>query len=258
MGAAKKSTWIGGTVFVGLVVVVAAYFLAISPNLATASQTRTEVQSTQQSNDLLQLKLVKLKADFAKLPDYKSQLDALRGQIPTTAHMADYLRDVSTIAAAHSVTITALTPSVAQSVVPAAAAAVPAPAATTTSNSPDAVTTPTVAGPAVASAGFGGLIAIPITFTIIGTYDNAVAFLSDVQNATPRLLLVSGLTGTAQKDAPASAGRPATVVGDIELAVTGFTYVLPDVTAVPAPAATPPALPGAVAGKNPLVPAAGK
>jgi Tfp pilus assembly protein PilO len=267
MGGAKKSTWIGGTVFVALIIMVATYFLAVAPALATASDTRAEVASTQQSNDLLQLKITKLAADFAKLPEYKADLAAVRVQIPTNADLSGYLRQLDAIAVAHSVTLTAVGPSVAQTVVPAvpAAAAAPAPVAAPTAEASaapaaDAAGTAAATAPA-ANAGPVGFAAIPFTMTVVGTYDNALAFLSDLQNATPRLFLVTGLAGTSQPKADASGGRPATAIGDLELMVTGFTYALTDPSAVPPatdPAAAAPVLPGAAAGKNPLVPLGGK
>ena len=266
MGGAKRSTWIGGTVFVALIIMVATYFLAVAPALATATDTRAEVASTQQSNDLLQLKTTKLAAEFAKLPEYKANLAAVRVQIPTNADLSGYLRQLDAIAVAHSVTLTAVGPSVAQRVVPAvpAAAAAPAPVAAPTaeaSAAPAADAAATSAAAPAANAGPVGFAAIPFTMTVVGTYDNALAFLSDLQNATPRLFLVTALTGTSQPKADASGGRPATAIGDLELVVTGFTYALTDPSAVPAatdPAAKAPVLPGAVPGKNPLVPLGGK
>jgi hypothetical protein len=111
-------------------------------------------------------------------------------------------------------------------------------------------------GPAVPA----GLTAIPITITVVGTYDNTQAFLYDLQNATPRVFLVSGFTGTSQKETAASAGRPAMNLGDQELVISGFTYVLPDLTTpVPVdPGVAPAPLPGVVPGKNPLVPVDGR
>ena len=266
MGGAKRSTWIGGTVFAALVILAATYFLAVSPMLATASDTRAEVASTQLSNDLLQLKIKKLAADFAKLPEYKADLAAIRVQIPVGADLSGYLRQLDTIAVAHSVTVTAVGPSPAQTVVPAvpavapAAAAAPTPAPTATVSAAPAAGASAAAAPA-ANAAPVGFAAIPFTLTVVGTYDNALAFLSDLQNATPRLFLVTGLTGTSQPKAEASGGKPATALGDVELKVDGFTYVLTDPSAVPAvaaPATPAPALPGAVAGKNPLIPLGGK
>ncbi|CAN5115968.1 hypothetical protein BH11ACT1_BH11ACT1_13750 [soil metagenome] len=266
MGGAKRSTWIGGTVFAALVIMAATYFLAVSPMLATASDTRAEVASTQQSNELLQLKIKKLAADFAKLPEYKADLAAIRVQIPVGADLSGYLRQIDAIAVAHSVTVTAVAPSPAQAVVPAvpavapAAATAPTPAPTASASATPAAGASAAVAPA-ANAAPVGFAAIPFTMTIVGTYDNALAFLSDLQNATPRLYLVTGLTGTSQPKADASGGKPATALGDIELKVDGFTYVLTDPSAVPAvaaPATQAPALPGAVAGKNPLIPLGGK
>jgi len=267
MGGAKRSTWVGGAVFVALIMLVATYFLAVSPALATASETRAEVEATNQSNVALQSKIDQLAADFAKIGDYKAELAAIRVQIPTTADLSGYLRQLDSIAVAHSVTLTAVNPAVAQTVIPAvpAAAAAPAPApaptaAASTAPAADATATGAAAAPA-ASAAPVGFAAIPFTMTVVGTYDNALAFLSDLQNATPRLFLVTGLTGTSQLKAEATAGRPATAIGDIELMITGLAYALTDPYTVPAaadPTAAAPALPGAVAGKNPLIPLGGK
>ncbi len=39
---------------------------------------------------------------------------------------------------------------------------------------------------------------------------------------------MTGLDGSAQKAAEASAGRPATAAGDLELNITGYLWALPD------------------------------
>ncbi|QHT55832.1 hypothetical protein GXP71_06890 [Cellulomonas sp. H30R-01] len=267
MSGAKKSTWIGGTVFIGLVMAVAAWFLAISPTLAAAAELRTEAQQTREQNDLLDLRVKKLAADFAKLPEYRAQLDALRTQIPVEANLAAYIRELDAIAVAHSVTLVGVSPSTAQAVVvapPAAAPAaetpageVPAEGSTEATGATDG--TGATAAPEQAAGAPAGFAAIPFSITALGTYDNVIAFLSDIQNATPRLFLVTGLVGTAQDQADAGAGRPATAPGDLELIISGQTYVLPDALAVPpTEEAAPPALPGAVPGKNPLLPIPGQ
>lgn len=270
MSGAKRSTWVGGTVFVALLIMAASYFLAISPTLATASDTRAQVQATEQSNQALQAKLTKLQVDFAKLPEYKADLAAIRVQIPTTADLSGYLRQLDTVAVAHSVTVTAVTPSAPQAVVPAVAVA--ATPAATTAATPTATATaealpeapsgvPAAQLVPAAAANVDGFAAIQLALTVVGTYDNALAFLNDVQNATPRLFLVTSLAGSSQPKSDATGGRPATALGDVELTITGFAYALTDPTAIPAvvdPAAAAPALPVAVAGKNPLIPLGGK
>ncbi len=258
MGGAKKSTWIGGTVFIGLVIAAAAWFFAISPTMAAASEIRAEAENTRQQNELLELRVTQLKADFERLPEFKAELASIQQQIPTDAMLSEYLRQLDAIAVAHSVTLTAVTPSIPQSVV-LAVPAVTAPVAEPTEPGEESAE---VAAEPVAPAGANGptgFTAIPLSVTALGTYDNTIAFLHDLQNSTQRLFLVTGFVGTAQSQQDASSGRPATAVGDQELVITGYTYALPDALAVPAvadPAAVPPALPGAVPGKNPLVPVA--
>ena len=119
------------------------------------------------------------------------------------------------------------------------------------------------AAPAAVAGANGptGFTAIPISITALGTYDNTLAFLNDLQNSTQRLFLVTGFTSTSQDQADASSGKPATAPGDQELIITGYAYALPDGLAVPEtvdPAAAPPVLPGAVPGKNPLLPVPGR
>jgi len=233
--------------------------------MSAAAELRDQAAVTREQNTILETKLAKLKADFEKLPEYKAQLAVLQQQIPTSAMLSDYLRQLDAIAVAHSVTITTLSPSTPQAVVVAAPAVVaPVPEETPAAEGEPATegetTTTEVVPPAPVGGAPLGFTAIPFAITVVGTYDNTNAFLYDLQNVTTRLFLVSGFTGTAQEEAQASAGKPATAVGDQELAITGFTYVLPDALGVPAPVdpnAAPPALPGAVPGKNPLVPITG-
>lgn len=263
MDGAKKSTWVGGTVFVAILILAAAWFLAVSPTVSAAADLRSQAEQASQQNELLEMQVAQLKADFANLPQYKEQLAAIQTQIPTDAKLADYLRQLDQIAVAHSVTLTSISPSTPAPVVVEAAPVAPAPPADATGAAPtDGATTapaavPAAAAPAGAPAGF---MSIGFSITALGTYDNTEAFLYDMQRSTPRLFLVTTVVGTAQVEQPASGGRPATQVGDQELVISGVTYMLPDMLAVPpvvdpnAPTAVPPA---AVPGKNPLVPISG-
>lgn len=273
MTGAKRSTWIGGTVFVAVVIAVATWFLFVSPTLASAADVRSQAEQTRQQNELLSMKVTKLKADFAKLPEYKAQLAELQKQIPLGADLSAYFLQINKIAEAHSVTITSIAPDTPQTVKLAPA---PKPATASSDSSADGSTDSSSASPSPspsASSGASGasttegkaptvpdgFVAIPFSVTVLGKYADTVAFLHDVQRGTDRLFLVSGLTGTAQKDAAASSGKPATHEGDQELQISGFTYVLnPDLASVvvtaPTPAPTKPALPKPPSSKNPLVP----
>jgi Tfp pilus assembly protein PilO len=264
--AAKKGTWIGGTAFVACALAAGTWFLAVHPTLSDAAGLRAQTEQVNQSNDLLQKKITKLAADFQKLPQYQQQLDQLRTQVPTTGQLTDYVRQVDQIAAAHTVVVTNMGPGSAKLFVLAQGAAPVAPApAASPSATPSATPTTDGTGATATTSGAAsgvpaGMVAIPMSITVVGTYDNTLAFLSDLQTATPRLFLVSSVNATAQKEQPAGGGRPATHKGDQELIITGSLYVLPDPTAgsAPAPSQTPTPLPAPIPGKNPLVPVAGQ
>jgi len=259
MGGAKRSTWIGGTVFLGLVVVAAAWLLAVSPKLTEASETREEAVLAEEQNALMELKILKLQADYAKLPEYKAQLAALQEGIPTEVKVADYLRELDAIGTARGVTITAVTPSSPERVEIAQPAVAQAPTTDSGTQDEAAVASSTEAPSSAAPPGF---TAIPVSISVLGTYDATLWFLDDLQRATKRLLVVSGISGSSLDAQEAGGGKPATAVGDQELVITGYVYVLPDGLSVPEGLDVPegdepavPPLPAPVPGKNPLLPA---
>ena len=249
--AAKKSTWVAGAGVVAAGAVVGTWFLGIGPTLSAAADLRAQTESTEQQNAVLQAKLVTLQQDFAKLPQYKADLADLQVGIPTDLELGPYLDQLDAFAAAHGVTVIEVTPQAPQSIGTAAAASAPtsggsatdgataAPSDTTTeapaadgeaTDSSGATADTTAAGgegTAAVPAGLADLIAVPVSFTVLGSFPGAVSFLHDVQESSSRLMLVSGITGLGQGDEEASGGRPATHRGDIELAVSGFLYVLP-------------------------------
>ncbi|HEY3438349.1 MAG TPA: hypothetical protein VGK35_11750 [Actinotalea sp.] len=276
--APRATGWILGTIVVALLLGIGSWFLAISPVMTATAEAQDQASTTRDANTLLRTKIAHLKEQFTHLDEYKAELAGLQTQIPTAAQVSAYLREVQALATARSVLITGTTSELGQTVVPAEPV-VAAPA--TDASKPDVTagvsSTPSPSPSAGATAGAGttagsagakaaasavpdGFVAIPMSITVLGTYENVVAFVGDLQNSTARLMLVTGFTGTAQDEAEASGGRPATAVGDLELVVTGYTYVLADPLATPTiPAVTvaPAPLPAPVPGKNPLIPVGG-
>jgi Tfp pilus assembly protein PilO len=262
MPNAKASGWVGGTAIVAVVILIASWFFVISPKLSAAQEDRAQTETVKQHNDVLSTQLATLKKQAAALETTRSDLAALRKQIPTSAQLTDYLRTLSDLAMTHSVVITSLLPDVALPFVaaPGVAAAAPKPKPTATAAAGAAAeptdtataTTPTAVG------GVPGLAAIPVSITVVGTYPNILGFLGDLQSKTDRLFLVTGLSATAQQKTAAGNGRPATALGDLELKIDGFAYVLRDLRGVDP--VTPPvtgSLPVPDPAKNPYVPLAG-
>ncbi|HWJ84335.1 MAG TPA: hypothetical protein VNR62_02845 [Cellulomonas sp.] len=231
MTGAKRSTWIGGIAVLAVVLMAASWLLLISPALASASETQDQATAAEQQNDILELQVAKLQADFKKIDEYRDQLAKARAQLPSDADLATYVRELNAMAEKRDVTILSITPSSPQPLT-LAAAPTPAPAATD-----GAATEPTdgaSAAPSAADAAQAGataaaatIVTIPVSLDVIGSFSDTQSFLHDLQYSKQRLFLVDGLNGTSQAKAAAGAGRPATAAGDQELVITGFTYVLP-------------------------------
>ena len=251
MTTPKAGGWIAGTAVAALVIIVAAWFLAISPTLTTASETRTQVDTQLSQNSEAQVKIANLKTQFAKLDATKAELAALQLQIPTSADLAVYTQQLAAIAAAHSVTVIAITVSPAAPVIPFAPVAAPAATASGSATADPAAPAP------VAHIGIAGFYSLPTTVDVIGTYPNVLAFLQDLQTGTQRLFAVSNLAGTSLTKADANSGTPAIAAGDLEIVVTGALYVFVDSaakTAAPVVPATPLTLPVPNPATNPFKP----
>lgn len=272
MSGSKTASWITGTVVLALLLVAGGWFLLIGPVFATAGETRLQAQSVRESNEALAQRITQLAKQFENLDQYKAELAALRAQVPTAAQQSEYLRELQTIADANGVTLTTLTPSTPTAFAPAGQVAAP-PAedaemsgAGVSADGGAEASTEAVADPATQSAAPAGaavpagMAAVQLSITAVGSYDGVLAFVNALQTGTTRLFLLTDVQGTSQADAEAGAGRPATAVGDLEVQLTGMVFVLPDNTAPAAPVdpeAPAPALPGAVPGKNPMVPLGG-
>ncbi len=270
-GAAKKRTWIGGTAFVAVVLIAMAWFLLVSPVLATAAETRDQTESTEAQNAALQKKVNELKADFANLDQYKAELATIATQITPALDLAPYIRQIDELALANEVVVLEMTPQTPYLVTLAEApttgagsgGAVSTEAAPSPSPSPSATAGPgatdgATAAPAPAKVEApAGMTAVPVTITVVGPYAGTVSFLEAIQKTT-RLFLVGGLSGTTQNQQQANGGRPATELGDLELKIEGFLYVMPSLGSTPDPTGEPTTRPMPPAtDRNPVTPIEG-
>jgi Tfp pilus assembly protein PilO len=230
----SAKVWIGGTAFVAVLLLVAAWFLVISPVTARAAEDQMAADSQHEQNDLMELEIAKLAEQFTQLDTFRARLAELRLQMPVTGDGASISRELESLAAAAGVTITALAPSVPQVFVPAVApdattdAAAPAAEPADAGQGADAEGVDGTAGASADPVGIAGFYAIPISLTSVGSYESSVAFLRSVQVDASRLYLVSSINAVTQDAAGASAGRPATNAGDVEITMTGFAYILTD------------------------------
>jgi len=239
MGA-RLSTWIGGTAVVAVLILLAAWFLLLSPLREDAASVRAQVDTAEQQNDLLELQVAGLRADFAKLPEYKAELETLRVGVPRALDSSPLLRELDALAAASGVQLLDVAFMAPMEVVPAGAAAAapaPAPVEGAADETVDGVA-PVPAAPAGPTAP-RGLVGVDLNLTVSGNPDAVGAFFTGLQDGSSRLLLVTGFDLARQDAQGASDGQAAVVAGDLRAAVRGTVYVLPSRTAAADPAAAP-------------------
>ncbi len=214
----RTRAWSAGVAVGCLLLVVAAWLLAISPKRAEAADLRDQLVAQQATNDQTRLRTQQLKAQYAELPARQAELRVVARQLPAATQLASIVRTVTTMATSSGVSLRSVTPTLPETAVVAAAQAAGQ-----------------AAGPAVTP--------LSTKLVVAGDYASVTLFLQKLQAAAPsprgttmeRAFLVqavnvapdAGTTGDA-------AGR-----GRVVLTVTGQFFVMhltpvPTSTVVPA------------------------
>lgn len=231
MGTNKRITWVVGTAFLALVLFAGAWFLLIGPNIDATAEARQSTEDTLAQNEVQTRRLATLKEQFADLDTYRAELAAIRTQLPVEDGLPALLRELDGLATGSGVTIVGVAPSIPEVFF----AATPVEVATTEEAPADGDATEETAAEEVAPAepepvGVNGLVAIPVSMTVLGSYDATVDFVEGLQTRMERLFVVTAFTAEGQEEKEASGGKPATREGDVELIITGVVYVLQDAT----------------------------
>jgi|SRR5665647_123465 len=263
MGRSKSSPWIVGTILLCLVLFGGAWLLVIAPKFDDVEDVELQTAAVIQQNDLLRAANMALSEQASNLDAYKAELADVRTQIPTDAELADLLRALAGIAEGTGVTIVSVGAGDATVLAPVVSTMAPevAPAAEPVPDDGAEPADEGAAGDAVTpepteATGIEGFVFIPLTLDVLGQADAVRAFVAALQTGLDRLLLVDSLTATAQSAVEADGGRPATAIGDIELTLTAYAYVLVDVGASvdDVIADADQALPAPSADQNPFAP----
>lgn len=213
MKKSASTPWVMGTVAVSAAVLAIAWFLAIAPQLDQATLAQDQAAEESSRNDLLEVTIAQLEADFANIEEFRATLAGLQSQVPATLDQAAFNRELANVSLGSGAFVVDVTTSTA------------VPLTTSLASVPGA---PVDAVPA-------GLHAVPMTVTVLGNPVAALDYVTLLQTGTSRLFLASGISLTGQDEAGASGGRPATAKGDAEIVITGYVYVL-DPGAAPAAA----------------------
>ncbi|MBI4941631.1 MAG: type 4a pilus biogenesis protein PilO [Actinobacteria bacterium] len=220
MLTSRTARWVAGTTLLCVALLGLSWLLLVSPQRTEAAELRDQNAATQSQNDLLEVKIAQLRAQFAKLPESQAELASILAQMPPDAGMPRLVRDLDAMSESTGVTLSSVTPGPAVSVrsgttVPGAAAAAPTAAATAAAAAGTAVDGSTV-------------VAIPVTVAIDGDYFQTVAFLKQLQTQMPRAFLVTAV----QMSAGSAGGADASATGgNVAVTITGKVFALPGMSA---------------------------
>jgi Tfp pilus assembly protein PilO len=219
--------WVLGAVLLMSVVALMGWSLGISPMLSESRDATAERVAVEAQNTSYELQLATLKQQFESIDGLRVDLADLRQAVPQGANIPQFVGQLDSIALQNTVALTTITVSDAQSYAAALAttaapeAAPPAEGAVAASPpAEDAAAAGATAdaavpvAPVVAPA--DNLIAVPISLSVEGGYQNVLDFISGLQQGE-RLVTVTafGTTATAE-DAP----------GMVTGTITALIYVL--------------------------------
>ncbi len=229
--AGQSRWWIAGGVLVAVLLAAGSWLMLIGPKLDDADSVRAQAQSASDQNTVLQIKVNKLRADSASMPDLLRQLDTLHAQLPTSSGLDAFTRQLSRDAADAGVTLTSIVIGV-PTVVKASSAPKAAPTGETAgtagsdaagsagagsgsgdasdaASTPGAATSTQPAAPAAATS----LYTIPVTVAATGRLADQRTLLHAIQAQGPRGALVSSVQFAP---APEVADRPGGEPGDAQ------------------------------------------
>ena len=217
MTATRK--WSVGAALVAVLILVAGWFLLVSPKRAEVADLEAQTQTQLNENSTLETEKAVLEQQFKELPEKQAQLAAIEEQLPDAVDMPSYIRELQDLANQSNVVLTGMMP-----------------AAPVTVGGGDPVTAGTGALTPDALAGLN------IDIKIEGYWGGVKQFVNGIEK-TERYTLVGGLTVNELDD---SEGAPndwlgATLNARIYLVPTASTTVesIPGAEATPAPSTTP-------------------
>jgi type IV pilus assembly protein PilO len=210
-------TWTAGTAVAAVLLLIAGWFLLISPQRSQAADLRDQVTAQNAANDAIALKTKQLQAQFASLPERQAQLAEIKQQMPENPALPSLIRDLSSYAESAGVKLDSVAPGTPVAVAPAAPAA---PAGQ-----------PVAPGQAPAAASTDGLLSIPTTVTAIGSYSELTLYLQKLQSSMRRAFLVNTVNLTKANTTGGSSG-------DLTMTLNAEIFVM-QAAAAPAAPTTP-------------------
>lgn len=187
-----RRVWIGGGCVAAVLILAAAWFLLINPELSSAKQARSQAKTTQGQNDSLAANNAKLAEQYRGISTLRGSLARAIAALPPTSGLPAFTQEVTRAATAQRVKLTTITVGAATPAVSTAATpATTAPAASGNSGAGAATTTaPTTTAGTPAAAG-GGQFSFQITLTTQAPTSRQLAFVKALENGPRSALLTS-------------------------------------------------------------------
>ncbi|WP_250035580.1 type 4a pilus biogenesis protein PilO [Paractinoplanes maris] len=151
--------WLIGGMVAIVIIVAAAWLLAISPKFAEADEVQTQADDTVIQLTGLRKDVAALKAQSEKKATYQSQLDTLVTNLPETYGMPVFLRSLQDMSKAVGVRVTNIS-----------------------------------VGGATASGKVATAVEMPLALNITGSVDNISRFIARLQQTQSRAVLVDAVT----------------------------------------------------------------
>lgn len=178
-----------GLAVAGLVL-VATWFLLVSPKRSEVAALREEQASQQDASAALRSRISLLKKQSEEIPAKQAELASIQQRIPTEAGMPSLVRAVNAIAVDTHVTVGALTPQAARPL-----AEVEQPAAAGDPEQPEATTSTAPSrrsGARKPASAAPTLEVIDVSLTVCGSFTEVRRFLSELEGMR-RAVVVSAL-----------------------------------------------------------------
>lgn len=211
-----EKKWTFGAVAAVVLVLVASWFLLVSPQLSEAKTLSEETQAQEAANATLQTDIAVLEEQYKELPVKQAQLKALKQRVPATDELPLYIQDLTSTADKSGVAMLSVTPLTA---VPLAA---PDPAVAVEGTTTSAPPNP--------------LLGMNVDIVVTGGFFQIQEFVNDLETLE-RYTLVSGMTIASDDTAASSGDSP-----DLTATINARIYLSPEPvaeTVVVAPETTP-------------------
>ena len=219
-----------GAVLVSLLIGALAYFLIISPTLEATSEARERAESEQARIDQLEIQLAGLKADFARIDEFRAELAEIRVGMPSEVLLNELTRQVDGHATQAEIVIADMSVSTPFEVFAPQSATPPPPPPAEGEGGAEGADADGTAQPAVPEPSGpslpDGFYAVPVQLLTVGSYEDTLDFLDRLQFGNERYLFVSGLQTSVLEQSGAGGGRPAVEDGDLETTISFVAWVL--------------------------------